>query len=286
MFRSNRREGDSPEPLAAKVPEITLLFWAIKVLTTGMGESMSDFLGQNSVPLAAFIGIFGLWYALRRQLRTPEYRAPVYWFAVMMVAVFGTMAADGVHDGASLPYSVTTPMYALIVAAIFYCWYRSEGTLSIHSITTLRREKFYWAAVLATFALGTAAGDLTAIQMNIGFFGSALVFGAAICVPAILWWRKKLNPITAFWIAYVITRPLGASFADWFSKPHPQSGLNLGDGPVSAISLIIFISLVTYTAIRKNDIQRTDGHLAPVDRTASAQVRAERVSGQPQPAEG
>jgi uncharacterized membrane-anchored protein len=160
MPRAFSRPPGGSHPLAAKVPEITVLFWVIKVLTTGMGEAMSDFLGQHSVPLAAAIGIFGLTFALWLQLRVREYRAPVYWFAVMMVAVFGTMAADGVHDGASIPYSVTTPVFAFIVASVFFFWYRSEGTLSIHSITTRRREAYYWAAVMGTFALGTAAGDL------------------------------------------------------------------------------------------------------------------------------
>ncbi|HEY5198036.1 MAG TPA: hypothetical protein VIJ51_13530 [Solirubrobacteraceae bacterium] len=262
MSRASTRAPGRRQPLAAKVPEITVLFWVIKVLTTGMGESMSDFLGQNSVPLAAAVGVFGLWFALRQQMRTPEYRAPVYWFAVMMVAVFGTMVADGIHDGASIPYSITTPFFAALVAAIFVLWYRSEGTLSIHSITTRRRERYYWAAVLATFALGTAAGDLTAIQLNWGFLESAGLFAVIIAIPGIAWWRGKLNPITAFWAAYVVTRPLGASFADWFSKPHPQSGLNMGDGPVSGIALVIFIGLVAYVAATKRDIQqaRAGGH--------------------------
>jgi uncharacterized membrane-anchored protein len=238
-----------------KVPEIAAIFWTLKLLTTGMGESMSDFLGQHSVPIAAAIGIFGLWFALWLQMRQREYRAPIYWFAVMMVAIFGTMAADGIHDGASIPYAVTTPVFACVVAAIFFLWYRSEGTLSIHSITTRRREGFYWAAVLGTFALGTAAGDLTAIQLKIGFFDSVLLFAAIIAIPAIGWWRFKMNPILAFWFAYVVTRPLGASFADWFSKPPSQSGLGLGDGTVSAIALVVFIALVAYVAVTKLDVQ-------------------------------
>jgi uncharacterized membrane-anchored protein len=241
--------------LAPKVPEITVLFWVIKVLTTGMGESMSDFMGQVSVPLAGLVGIGGIVVALRLQLRAREYRAPVYWFAVMMVAVFGTMAADGVHDGAGLPYSVTTPFYALIVAAIFFFWHRSEGTLSIHSITTERRERYYWAAVLATFALGTAAGDLTAIQLHLGFLESAYLFALVIAVPALLWWRGVLGPVAAFWAAYVVTRPLGASFADWFGKPHLQTGLGLGDGAVSALALIAFVAGVAYLNVTKSDIQ-------------------------------
>ncbi len=239
----------------AMVPEITLIFWALKLLTTGMGESMSDFLGQHSVPIAGAIGIFGLWFALWLQLRQREYRAPIYWFAVMMVAIFGTMAADGIHDGASIPYALTTPLFAGIVAGVFLLWYRSEGTLSIHTINTRRRESFYWAAVLATFALGTAAGDLTAISLNLGFFGSVLLFAAIIAIPAIGWWRFALNPIVAFWLAYIVTRPLGASFADWFAKPPSSTGLGLGDGTVSALALVVFIALVAYVTVTRSDVQ-------------------------------
>ena len=231
----------------------------LKLLTTGMGEAMSDFLGQNSVPLAAVVGIFGLWLALWLQLRTEEYRAPYYWFAVMMVAIFGTMAADGVHDGASLPYAVTTPLFAVLVAGIFYSWYRSEGTLSIHSITTPRRERYYWAAVLGTFALGTAAGDLTAMSLNLGFFPSVLLFAAIIAIPAIGWWRFDMNPIVAFWFAYIVTRPLGASIADWLSKPPAITGLGLGDGTVSAFALVVFIALVAYVTVTKRDVQGEHG---------------------------
>jgi uncharacterized membrane-anchored protein len=239
----------------AKVPEITLIFWVLKLLTTGMGESMSDFLGQHSVPIAGAIGILGLWFALWLQLRQREYRAPIYWFAVMMVAIFGTMAADGIHDGASISYAVTTPLFALVVAGVFLFWYRSEGTLSIHTITTRRRESFYWAAVLATFALGTAAGDLTAITLNLGFLASVLVFAAIIAIPAVGWWRFDMNPIVAFWFAYIVTRPLGASFADWFAKPPASSGLGLGDGTVSGLALVVFIALVAYVTVTKPDVQ-------------------------------
>ena len=241
------------QPLLVKVPEITLIFWVLKLLTTGMGEAMSDFLGQNSIPLAAAVGFFGLVLALRLQLRQPGYSPAHYWFAVMMVAVFGTMAADAIKDGTGIPYSVTTPAFALIVAAVFALWYRSEGTLSIHSIDTRRRERFYWAAVLGTFALGTAAGDLTAYQLNLGFWTSALLFGAIIAIPAVAWSRRLMNPIVAFWFAYIITRPLGASFADGFSKP-TNGGLNLGDGTVSAIALVVFIALVAY--VRRSERAR------------------------------
>ena len=252
---SRRRSIRARHPLAVKVPEITLIFWVLKLLTTGMGEAMSDFMGQHSVPIAGAVGIFGLAFALWLQLRAREYRAPVYWFAVMMVAVFGTMAADGVHDGASIPYSVTTPVFALIVAVTFFVWYRREGTLSIHSINTRRREAYYWTAVLGTFALGTAAGDLTALSLHWGFFESALLFAVVFAIPAVAWWRGRLNPIVAFWAAYVVTRPLGASFADWFSKPPSISGLGLGDGAVSAVALVVFIALVAWVTVTRRDIQ-------------------------------
>ena len=247
-----------------KVPEIGAIFWVLKLLTTGMGESMSDFLGQHSVPIAAAIGIFGLWLAIWLQMRQREYRAPFYWFAVMMVAIFGTMAADGIHDGASIPYAVTTPLFALVTGTVFFFWYRSEGTLSIHSITTQRREGFYWAAVLATFALGTAAGDLTATTLQLGFFGSVILFAGIIAIPAVGWWRFNMNPIVAFWFAYIVTRPLGASFADGFSK-NTNGGLALGDGTVSGLALIVFIALVAYVAITKCDIQGEPhvAHVAP-----------------------
>jgi uncharacterized membrane-anchored protein len=145
------------------------------------------------------------------------------------------------------------------ITVLFWRWHRSEGTLDIHSITTRRRESFYWAAVLATFALGTAAGDLTAIPRDWGFLPSAILFGAIIAVPMLGWWRLRLNPVVGFWGAYVVTRPLGASFADWFSKPHGQTGLGLGDGMVSAIELVFFIALVVYTAVAKDDIQGPGG---------------------------
>ena len=249
------RPSRTREPLAAKVPEIGLVFWALKLLTTGMGEAMSDAMGQRSVPIAGAVGIFGMAFAFRLQFRTRAYHAPTYWFTVMMVAIFGTMVADGVRDGAGISYSLTTPLFAAVVGAIFVLWWRSEGTLSIHTITTRRREQFYWAAVLATFALGTAAGDLTAISLNLGYFESAALFAAIISIPALAWWGGRISPVLAFWAAYVVTRPLGASFADGFSKPTNTTGLGLGDATVSFIALAFFVLLVAYVAVRKHDIQ-------------------------------
>jgi uncharacterized membrane-anchored protein len=252
------RNDTTTRRLLVKVPEVTLMFWVLKLLTTGMGEAMSDFLGDTNVALAAVVGIAGLALALRLQLRQTEYRAPYYWFTVMMVAVFGTMAADGIHDGAGIGYDVTVPLFAIITAAIFWWWYRSEGTLSIHAINTRRREKLYWLAVLATFSLGTAAGDLTATTINIGFWWSAVVFAGIILIPALGWWKLHWNAVFCFWFAYVITRPIGASLADGLSKPHAITGLNLGDGPVSGVALLIFVALVTWVTVTRMDVQAGD----------------------------
>ncbi len=240
------RAGRRIEPLATKVPQITALFWVIKLLTTGMGEAASDFLGNLNLALAGVVGVGGFVLTLRWQLRATTYRPIPYWCTVAMVAVFGTMAADGLHVVLGIPYFASTAFYALLLAAIFIGWYRSEGTLSIHSIDTRRRELFYWGTVLATFALGTAAGDLTADSMGLGFFTSVLLFAAAILIP-LIGWKLGLNPIIAFWCAYVITRPLGASFADWFVKPPSfGAGLGYGGGPVTGVALVIFVLLVAY----------------------------------------
>ncbi|HEX3811741.1 MAG TPA: hypothetical protein VHX59_02775 [Mycobacteriales bacterium] len=258
------------EPVAAKVPEITLLFWVIKVLTTGMGEAASDFLGNVNLVLAGLVGIFGFVFALWLQFRVRRYIAVVYWFAVAMVAVFGTMAADGLHVALGIPYLATTAFYLLVVAGVFFLWHRSEGTLSIHSIVTRRRETYYWITVFATFALGTAAGDLTATSLSLGFFTSGVLFAVAITIPALAWWRFDLNPVFAFWFAYIITRPLGASFADWFGKPHSiGSGLGDGDGTVTGILTIAIVALVAYVAITRRDIQSATLGNAPLSDAAS-----------------
>jgi uncharacterized membrane-anchored protein len=245
----------SREPLAAKVPEIAVLFWVIKILTTGMGEATSDYLGNTNLILAGVVGVGGFAVALWLQLRSPRYDAVVYWFAVIMVAVFGTIAADIFHVALGVPYVVSTAFYAVVLAVVLVVWYRSEGTLSIHSIVTKRREIFYWLTVLATFALGTAAGDLTATEMHLGFFASGIIFGVAILVPLIAW-RFGLNAVAAFWIAYVLTRPVGASFADWLGKEHNfGGGLGYGDGTVAGVALIFIAVLVAYFAITRSDIQ-------------------------------
>lgn len=243
-------------PVAAKVPEVTVLFWVVKVLTTGMGEAVADYLGKVSLVVAGAVGVVGIVAALWWQLRTRRYRAVPYWTAVAAVAVTGTMVADVVHVVLGVPYVVTTVVYALALAVVLVAWRRTEGTLSIHSITTRRRELWYWLTVLVTFALGTAAGDLTATSLHLGFFWSGVLFAGAMLVP-LVGWRLGLNPVGAFWTAYVLTRPLGASFADWFGKPHSfGGGLGDGDGTVSLVLLAVIVVLVAVLAVTRRDVQR------------------------------
>jgi uncharacterized membrane-anchored protein len=229
---------------AVKVPQITVAFWVIKVLTTGAGEAASDYLASVSLVLAAGVGFLGFAAALALQLKAPRYRPWTYWSAVSAVAVFGTMAADAVHVVLGVPYAVTTVAYALAVAAAFAVWHRSERTLDIHTVVAGRREVFYWVTVLATLALGTAVGDLSAFTLHLGYWASAVLYGVLIAVPALAWWRLRLDPVVAFWSAYVLTRPLGASLADWLGKPGEKSGLGFGDGTVTLVAAGAIVLLV------------------------------------------
>ncbi len=230
-----------------RVPEVTAVFWIIKLLTTGMGETTSDYLVHQLAPVIAIaLGGLGLLAALALQFSARRYIPGVYWFAVVMVAITGTMAADVLHVGAGIPYLVSTVFFAVALAAVFAAWYVSEKTLSIHSIDTGRREVFYWATVIATFALGTAAGDLTAITLGLGYFASAVLFAAVIAVPAVGYLRLGMNEIPAFWFAYIVTRPLGASLADWLGRSSHLGGLGLGTGPISLALAIVIAGLVGY----------------------------------------
>ena len=205
---------------ALRVPQITVYFWVIKALSTALGESTSDYLVHRIHPVpAVLLGFTGFVIALALQFSMRRYVAWTYWFAVVMVGVFGTMAADVLHVGFHVPYIASSLLYAIVLAAVFFTWQRTEHTLSIHSIDTARREAFYWAAVVATFAMGTALGDLTSITFHLGYFASGILFSALILIPAIGYRWFGMNSILAFWIAYVLTRPVGASFADWFGKP-------------------------------------------------------------------
>src|SRR6202165_4340610 len=251
------------EPLAAKVPDTTASFWVMKLLTTAMGEVASDYLLHTMSFLGFGIGLAGFVLTLWVQFRTRRYNVFAYWAAVMMVAVFGTMAADVVHHHLGVSFGMSTLFCALAVAATFWAWHRSENTLSIHSITTRRREVFYWLTVSFTFALGTAAGDLTASQLHFGLAGSIVLFAIIMAVPALGCWRFRLNSVIAFWWAYIVTRPLGASVADWVSKPTKAGGLDYGDGPVAAALLAFALVLITFAAIRRpNTVGAWAGEIA------------------------
>jgi uncharacterized membrane-anchored protein len=196
----------------------------------------------------AFLAALTLQFAVRR------YIAWTYWLAVVAVGVFGTMAADVLHVGFGVPYFVSSVLYALLLAAVFVGWQRVEGTLSIHSVDTPRREAFYWAAVVATFAMGTALGDLTAITLKLGYLPSAILFVVVITIPALGYFRLGWNPILCFWFAYVVTRPFGASIADWLGKSN-SGGLGLGDGTVVLALSVVIIALVAYLAVTRRDVQ-------------------------------
>jgi len=242
-------------PVARKVPEVTLFFWIIKLLSTALGESTSDYLVNAYNPyfvvLAGFIGFVAI---LALQFRTKRYEPWTYWLTVTMVAVFGTMAADVVHVALGVPYIVSTIFFAIALAIIFVLWQKTEHTLSIHSINTPRRELFYWATVSATFALGTAAGDLTAYTANLGFFSAGVLFAIVFAVPALGYWLFRINAVFAFWFAYIFTRPLGASFADWTGKRPAFGGLGWGDGPVAAMLAVCILALVAYLHASRADV--------------------------------
>ena len=243
------------QPLAAKVPEITVMFWVVKILTTAAGEAVSDYLSTGNKGVGALVEIAVFVVALVVQFSTRRYFAPAYWLLALAIAIAGTGVSDAMHLTFGIPYAVTSLFWAVVLAAVFFLWDRSEHTLSIHSITTSRREKFYWATVFATFALGTALGDFTATTLGLGYLPSAIFFCVVILIPWIGWSRFRMNEIFAFWFAYVVTRPIGASFADYFSKPKDISGLGFGDLQTAAVITLLVVILVAYTAKARYDIQ-------------------------------
>lgn len=240
-----------------RVPEPDAAFWVVKVLTTGMGETTSDFLVKTFAPeLVVPAALVLLVIALVFQFRARGYRPATYWITALMVSVFGTMAADVLHVGLGVPYAMSTAGFAIVLAAVFTVWWSTERTLSVHDITTSRREAFYWAAVMATFALGTAAGDLTATSLGLGYLGSGVLFLIVFAAPGVFFAATRRGAIATFWIAYVTTRPLGASFADWLAVPSSRGGVDLGSGPVSGVLLLVFIVLVALLTLRSR--RRTD----------------------------
>jgi uncharacterized membrane-anchored protein len=244
-----------PEPVAAKVPEITLMFWVVKILTTCGGEAVSDYLAEGSRVVGGVVEVGLVVIALVWQLRSRRYVAAAYWSLAYAIAIFGTGVSDALHLFVGIPYAGTTLLWAVVLALVFVLWYRSEGTLSIHSIYTRRRETYYWAVVFATFALGTALGDFTATVLHLGYLASAIMFLLIIGIPAAGWWRLGLDSIVAFWFAYVVTRPLGASLADYLGRARSVSGAGLGSGRVAVVVAIAVAILVAYLSVTRRDIQ-------------------------------
>jgi uncharacterized membrane-anchored protein len=276
---ATRHQGQRTVPQAhggvAKVPAVKPYFWVVKLLTTAMGEAMSDFVVLDvnkylGVVLGFLVFLAAMWW----QLRTPRYGTWPYWTAVSMVAVFGTMAADVMHVVLGLPYLVSAACYAACLVVTFAAWHRSEGTLDVHSIVTRRREVFYWLAVIFTFAMGTALGDLFATTFTLGYLPSAFVFIGLICVPLAAW-RLGASPVLTFWAAYILTRPIGASFADFFGMPRDASGMGFGHGPVSLVTLVMVLACFAFMA--------RSGIDQPEVASATANAAGDRRTWQEQP---
>src|SRR3954463_6045811 len=240
-----------------KVPEVTLFFWVIKIMCTTVGETAADYLNVNlgfGLTNTTYISGALLAVLLVVQFRLRRYVPPVYWATVVVISVFGTLITDNMSDHYKVALTTSTPIFAVILAAVFAVWYALERTLSIHTIVTTRREGFYWLAILFTFALGTAAGDLTAEKADLGYAVSIAIFGGAIALVAFLHYVVKVNPVLTFWLAYILTRPLGASIGDEMSQnSHKYGGLGLGTTGTSYIFLGCIFALVAYLSVTKRD---------------------------------
>ena len=235
-----------------KVPEVTIYFWIIKVMATTVGETAADFLSVKlnlGLSITSYVMGALLLLALLLQIKSRRYVPWIYWVTVVLISVVGTLITDNLVDNLGVPLKVTTALFSVALLATFAAWYASEKTLSIHTIYTTRRELFYWAAILFTFALGTAAGDLTAEGLGFGYANSAMMFGAVIGLVTIAYYFLKMNAILAFWIAYILTRPLGASLGDLLTQPTANGGLGWGTVVTSAIFLVTILGLVAYMTI-------------------------------------
>jgi uncharacterized membrane-anchored protein len=240
-----------------KVPEVTLYFWIIKILCTTVGETAADLLNENlglGLTNTTYIMAAALIAVLVFQFRSRKYVPGIYWLAVVLISVVGTLFSDNLVDNLGVQLQTTTIAFAAILACVFGAWYWCERTLSVHTIVTTRREAFYWLAILFTFALGTSAGDLVAEKLELGYLPSVGIFAGAIALVTLAHFRFKLNAILAFWIAYVLTRPLGASIGDYLSQPTSETGLGLGTILTSVIFLTAILALVVYLTITKRDL--------------------------------
>lgn len=239
-----------------KVPEVTLYFWIIKILCTTVGETAADYLNETlgfGLTNTTYLVSALLIVALSFQFRSRRYVPGIYWVSVVLISVVGTLITDNLVDNMGVALQTTTIVFSIALAATFGVWYWSERTLSIHTIVTTRREFFYWLAILFTFALGTSAGDQIAETYGLGFFVSILIFAGAIALVTLAHFRFRLGAVTAFWAAYILTRPLGASIGDWMSQPKADGGLGLGTTLTSVIFLTAILSLVVFLQITKKD---------------------------------
>jgi uncharacterized membrane-anchored protein len=235
--------------MLSKVPEVTVFFWIIKIMATTVGETAADLLSENlnlGITITTVIMSGLLIVTLFYQFKARKYVPGIYWLSVVLISVAGTLITDNLVDNLGVALETTTIIFAIALIISFVAWYLSEKTLSIHSIYTTKREAFYWCAILFTFALGTAAGDLLAEGLNLGYFKSAFMFAALIGIIAIVYYRFKLNAVLAFWMAYILTRPLGASLGDLLSQAKTDGGLGFGTIGTSAIFLISILSIVIY----------------------------------------
>lgn len=243
--------------LLSKVPEVTLYFWVIKVLCTTVGETAADFLNTKlNLGLTGTSLVIGslLVVALIFQFRTKKYTPSIYWLAVVLISIVGTLITDNLTDHFEMSLVTATILFGTALAATFIGWYKSEGTLSIHSVHTAKREAFYWLTILFTFALGTASGDLVAERLKLGYLLSAIVFAAVIGLAAVAHLKLKLNAVVGFWIAYILTRPLGASIGDFLSQPRDSGGLGLGTVVTSVIFLTAILGTVIYLTRSEEDV--------------------------------
>jgi uncharacterized membrane-anchored protein len=240
-----------------KVPEVTLFFWVIKIMCTTVGETAADYVNDNlgfGLTNTTYVSGALLLVLLAIQFRLRRYVPVAYWSVVVVISVFGTLITDNLTDGHNVPLTTTTPIFAVILAAVFASWFAVERTLSIHTIFTRRREGFYWLSILFTFALGTAAGDLVAEKFSLGYGPSIAIWGGAIAAITAAHYALKLNAVLAFWLAYILTRPLGASIGDFMSQhDHKYGGLGLGTTGTSYIFLGCIFALVAFLTITKRD---------------------------------
>lgn len=268
--------GITPHGLLSKVPQVTVFFWIIKVLCTTVGETASDFLnvnlglGLNGTAIAAGICLA---IVLFFQFRAKKYIPAIYWLTVVLISIFGTLITDILTDSIGFPLEASTAIFSVALATTFALWYFKEGTLSIHSIFTTRREVFYWSAILFTFALGTATGDLMAEKLGLGYLVTGLIVLGIIAAAGIAW-RFGLDAVLAFWIAYILTRPLGASFGDYLSQSQANGGLGLGATVTSAVFLGAILVVVIYLAMTQRD------HIADEQQEDATESRKSSVGWQ------